>query len=65
MNRSRDAAMGAMRVFLPPGVDVLASDRLRLPGGGRDYEIIGEPLRWPSPTGGLDHVELIVKRWEG
>jgi len=65
VNRSRDAVMGSVRVFMPPGVDVLASDRLRLAGTGGDYEIVGEPLRWPSPTGGLDHVELIAKRWGG
>lgn len=62
--RGRDAEMGSRRELLPAGTDVEGTDRIRL-DGGRDFEIVGEPLPWTSPTGLLSHVEILIKRWEG
>ena len=43
--------------------DVQAGDRIVV--RGTPYSIDGEPARWPSATGGLDHTVLLLKRWEG
>lgn len=60
---NRDTVQAQYRVYAPPGADVEATDHVTF--GGDDYEVVGEPLRWPSPTGALDHVELLLNRWEG
>jgi hypothetical protein len=60
---NRDAVQVQWRVYAPAGADVEATDHVAF--GGHEYEVVGEPLRWPSPTGGLDHVELLLSRWEG
>lgn len=60
----RDASLVAWLAFLPAEVDVLATDGIRLPDGTL-CEIDGEPARWTSPSGYLDHVELNLRRWEG
>jgi len=59
----RTATLIQWTVYAPPGVDVLATDRIRY----QDvvYEIDGEPARWSSPTGTLDHIVLLLKTWEG
>lgn len=51
------------KLFLPPGVSITAQDRVRF--RGVDYEVHGEPMRWPSPSRALDHTEVYLKRWEG
>lgn len=30
---------------------------------GHEYEVEGEPARWRSPLGALDHVVVLLKRW--
>lgn len=45
-------------VYAPAGVVVTAHSAVRL--DGRLYAVDGEPARWPSPTGGLDHVVLLL-----
>ncbi|WP_433145071.1 phage head completion protein [Actinomadura nitritigenes] len=53
----RDTVTVHIRVFLHPGTEVKATDRIEW--NGRTYEIDGEPQRWPDPTGGGEHhVEL-------
>lgn len=61
----REALSGDVRLLAPAGADVTGHDHIEAPDGGRDYEVIGEPLRLASPTGALDHVELLLRRWEG
>lgn len=63
---NRNAASGALSVLAPAGTVVPAAARVRVPSRpGRDYEVLGEPRLWPSPTGALDHVELVLLRVEG
>lgn len=59
----RDSTGIRWRAYGPPGVDVESTDRLRF--ADTTYEVDGEPLRWTSPTGRLDHVELTLLVWEG
>lgn len=60
---NRDSRLVLWTVFMPPDADVVATDGIRL--HGTLYAINGEPKRWPSATGGLDHIELELKLWEG
>ena len=49
--------------YLPADADVQAGDSIRYQG--QTYTIEGEPRRWPSPSGGLDHIQLTLRRWQG
>ena len=40
-------------------IDVQVGDRLVI--DGRITDVIAEPERWPSPMGGIDHVEVAVQ----
>jgi hypothetical protein len=64
-NTNREATLAVYRVFLPPTADVLATDRIKLDVEETPFEIIGEPLRHKSPTGRLNHIELLLQRWKG
>ena len=44
----------AARVYMPPGADAKAGDRLEF--AGATYEVEGEPLELRSPFGGCSHV---------
>lgn len=50
-------------VYLPPNADVKAGDRIRY--DGELYTITGDPRRWCSATGRLDHIMLSIERWRG
>ena len=50
-------------VYLPPGADVKAGDRIVYDGD--TYEIDGDPRKWKSVTGRLDHVMISIERWRG
>lgn len=52
-----------LTVYAPANADVQAGDHISY--GGQIYAINGEPRRWPSATGGLDHVQLNLERWSG
>lgn len=65
LSAGRDEVVGQRWAFMPAGTDVDALDRVRLPEGGRDFEVVGEVQRMPSATGGLDHVYALLKRVEG
>jgi head-tail adaptor len=59
-----DRVETTLRVFLPPGTDVVATDRIEW--HGTVYDIHGEPMRWPSPfSGGEHHVELQMRKVTG
>lgn len=63
ISENRDLTLGARRVIAPAGADVGAHDRLELPGEPGQFEVVGEPMRWPSPTGALSNVEVLANRW--
>jgi hypothetical protein len=50
-------------VYLPPGSDVKAGDRISF--GGNVYTINGEPKTWEGATGRVSHVQINVERWAG
>lgn len=50
-------------IAAPPGIDLTAADHVR--HQGIEYEIDGEPLPVPSPTGALDYTRIVLKKWEG
>lgn len=50
-------------VYLQPGTDVQASDRIGYDGDV--YTIIGEPKPWTSATGRVSHIQLSIERWAG
>ena len=50
-------------VYLQPGTDVLAGDRIEY--DGNVYTINGEPKPWVSATGRVSHIQLSIERWDG
>jgi hypothetical protein len=51
----KEQVITTYRVFLPGNVALKATDRLLADGLVLDVD--GEPQRWPSPFGGIHHVE--------
>lgn len=49
--------------YLPPGTDVAAGDKIRFEN--KDYQIIGEPRTWTSPTGRVNSIQVQLERWKG
>ena len=49
--------------YFPPGADVKAGDKIR--HGGKDYQVIGEPRAWNSPTGRVSSLQAQLERWSG
>ena len=50
-------------VFFPPGSDVKAGDKLTW--NGQNFQIIGEPRQWNSPTGRVSSLQAAIERWAG
>jgi hypothetical protein len=60
----RDVIISDLIIFMPPGTDVTATDRLNV--RGRAYEVVGEPFGWTSPFSGTRFgVVVYCKRVEG
>lgn len=60
----RDAVTTSIRVWLPRGTDVLATDRIEW--DGRTWEVLGEPQRFDPPRGTrLAHVRLTAQQVTG
>lgn len=49
--------------FLPPGADVAPGDKIRY--NGYEYQLIGEPRIWNSPTGRVSSTQVQLERWSG
>lgn len=51
--------------YLPPGTDILATDRVQWLGD--IYAVNGPPARWRDETGNEDHVQaqLLLKKGQG
>lgn len=60
---SRDTTQDEWVVYAPRFADVLPTDRIRW--NGNQYEVVGQPNAWDSPTGGLSHIQFSMLRWEG
>ena len=60
----RDAIVSDLIVFMPPGTDVVATDRMEI--RGLDYEVVGKPFEWTSPFSGTAFgVVVYCNRVEG
>lgn len=59
----RDRVIDRWLLFAPPDTDLVASDRVRLDDG--DYEVDGDVMHWPSPTGRIAHLEVRLMRVKG
>ena len=52
-----------LNAYFPPGVDSQAGDKIRF--NGSDYQIIGKPREWKSPTGRVSNIQAQLERWSG
>lgn len=59
----RNATLIQHTIFAPSGSDILAGDSIRY--RGRLFSIDGEPADWRSAAGALDHLVVLLKKWEG
>jgi hypothetical protein len=59
----RMAVQTGWTVAAPPGVDIVSTDHVRYRGD--EYEVVGDAIAVPSPSGALDATSLILRRWEG
>lgn len=50
-------------VYMPYGTNVRAGDAIDY--NGHRFMVVGEPMKWESPTGALDHVQVRIAEWEG
>jgi hypothetical protein len=60
---NRDTVEILWTVYAPPGIDVLATDRIVFEG--ITYDIDGQPGVNRSFTRKLDYTGIALKRWEG
>ena len=49
--------------YMPPGSDVTAGDKIVF--NNLDYQVIGEPRPWTSPTGMVSSLQIQLERWSG
>lgn len=56
----RDVTVRAT-LYAPAGADVVRGDKVTY--AGADYAIEGAPLPFPSPFGGIDHIECPLVDW--
>lgn len=61
----RDTTRIAWTVFAPGGTDVRATDHASLNDDPTTYAVSGEPDRWGSGVGPLDHVVVYLEMWVG
>lgn len=58
-----DLLVTRLTAYLPPGTDLVATDRVRWLGDV--YEVDGEPARWRDDLATEDHVQAQLKRVQG
>lgn len=49
--------------YLPPEADVIAGDKIVF--RDKEYQVIGEPRIWKSPTGRVSNKQVRLERWAG
>lgn len=57
----RDTVTIDYTAYVPPDTDVKATDRVVF--GADTFTVVGEPLRWRSPSGRLDHTVVPLRRF--
>lgn len=60
---AREALSVRWTVFAPAGTVLTAYSAVRY--AGVLYQVDGEPQRWSSPTGALDHLVVLLVDWRG
>ncbi|MEV8134297.1 hypothetical protein [Microbacterium aurantiacum] len=59
----RSAVRTGYTIDAPADVDVRSTDRIRI--AGVEYDVEGDPLAVPSPTGMLASTRITATNWEG
>jgi hypothetical protein len=59
----RDQVVTGVIAFLPAGVDIAATDRVRY--AGRTYQVDGDPARWDDAHGVEHHLEVVLREVTG
>lgn len=59
----RDTVTIVLIVYMPPGSDVVATDRIRW--NGTEYNVADDPARWDDANGRPHHLEVKLRRVEG
>ena len=59
----RDSTDSDATLYLPPGADIAAGDRVTM--GSRRWEVSGVPQSIRSATGNVSHVRATLKEWRG
>lgn len=59
----RDQVVTGLIAFLPAGVDIVATDRLRY--AGKTYQVDGDPARWDDDHGVPHHIEVGLREVTG
>lgn len=59
----RIAKEASMIAYVPSDADIDAGDRVT--HLGITYTVLGRPMAWPSPTGGMSHKIASLKEWRG
>lgn len=62
--QGRETTGIAWTVFALGHPDVRSTDTIRLPGSDDEYEIDGEPLRWPAGLMLSAQTVILLRRWE-
>ena len=60
---TREAVIVRAKLYLPPGSDIQAGDRIEF--DGERFSIDGAPLTKRSPTGRLSHIIAFLVDWRG
>lgn len=60
---TREAVIVRAKLYLPPGSDIQAGDRVSF--DGETFLIDGAPLTKRSPSGRLSHIIAFLVDWEG
>ena len=63
VNKDRLFAQSHMRLFAPPTIDILYTDRVRF--DGLTYDVHGTPHTWKRFSGEKHHVEVVLRWREG
>jgi hypothetical protein len=59
----RDASRVQWFVMAPLCADVKSTDRVKWQGV--TYEVSGQPAPWPSDSGRLDYLAVVLQTWNG
>lgn len=62
-NRDREYSRTAIRIFAPPGTDVLYTDRILFEGN--EYDVFGHPGTWRRFNGQQRYIQFIARIREG